>query len=98
MSLESLTDTIRSMLKGDATLDGTVKFVLPDEGVIFLDATSMPGTVSNDDRDADCTITIEAEDFEALLSGELDGTMAFMTGKLKVAGNMGIAMQLQSVI
>ena len=38
------------------------------------------------------------EDFMSMVNGELDGTTAFMMGKLKVAGDMGIAMKLQSVL
>lgn len=98
MSLDSITQTIRGKVGDDSGLDATVKFVLEDEGVIFVDGKSTPNSVSNDDRDAECTITMTTEDFEALMEGELDPTMAFMTGKLKVEGNMSIAMSLQKVI
>ncbi|MGA8017066.1 MAG: SCP2 sterol-binding domain-containing protein [Candidatus Dormiibacterota bacterium] len=43
------------------------------------------------------TITMAASDFVALAGGQLDPTMAFMTGKLKVKGDMGLAMKLQSL-
>lgn len=98
MSLDSITQTIRAKVGDDSGLDATVKFVLEDEGVIFIDGKSTPNSVSNDDQDAECTITMTPENFEALMEGELDPTMAFMTGKLKVEGNMAIAMSLQKVI
>lgn len=44
------------------------------------------------------TIAMAAEDFVALTEGRLDGTMAFMSGKLKVKGDMGLAMKLQTLL
>jgi putative sterol carrier protein len=45
-----------------------------------------------------CTITMAEADFLDLLSGKLNGQMAFLTGKLKVAGDMGLALKLGSFI
>ncbi|MBI5420149.1 MAG: SCP2 sterol-binding domain-containing protein [Deltaproteobacteria bacterium] len=45
-----------------------------------------------------CTVTISEDDFLALLSGKLNGQMAFMTGKLKVAGDLGLALKLESLL
>ena len=97
MSLESNTAAVRAKVGSDSGLDATVKFVI-DDGVIYVDGRSSPNTVSNEDLEAECTITMSSEDFEALLAGELDPTMAFMTGKLKVDGNMSVAMNLKNVI
>jgi putative sterol carrier protein len=47
--------------------------------------------------DADCTITSSEEDFERIVAGELNPTSAYMTGKLKVKGDMGAAMKLQKL-
>ena len=44
------------------------------------------------------TIAMAASDFLDLVDGKLDGTMAFMSGKLKVKGDMGLAMKLQNVL
>ncbi len=43
------------------------------------------------------TITMEASNFINLLQGKLNGQMAFMTGKLKIKGDMALALKLQSV-
>ena len=44
------------------------------------------------------TISMAADDFVDLATGKLDGTAAFMSGKLKVKGDMGLAMKLQKVL
>jgi putative sterol carrier protein len=54
--------------------------------------------VSNENKDADCTISMSLENFLQLIEGELDPTTAYMFGKLKVEGSMGVAMKLSKVI
>lgn len=70
--------------------DGVAKFVIPGEGAIMADASGVRAA----DEPADVTLTAEVEVFRAILEGEMNPTMAFMTGKLSVDGNMGLAMQL----
>ncbi len=47
---------------------------------------------------ANITITMSADDFGSLLEGKLNATSAFMAGKLKVKGDMSLAMKLQSLL
>ncbi|MFZ1510297.1 MAG: SCP2 sterol-binding domain-containing protein, partial [Tabrizicola sp.] len=49
-------------------------------------------------EEADVTLTADADVFRAILDGEMNPTMAFMTGKLAVDGSMGLAMKLGSVL
>ncbi|MFD1883077.1 SCP2 sterol-binding domain-containing protein [Paracoccus pacificus] len=72
----------------------TAKFVLGDEGSIILDGE---GARAGDD-DADVTLTADADVFQGILDGSVNPTAAFMTGKLKVDGDMGLAMKLASVL
>lgn len=74
--------------------DGVAKFVIPGEGAIMLDASG----VRAGDEEADVTLTAEADVFRSILDGGTNPTMAFMTGKLKVDGSMGMAMKLGSVL
>jgi putative sterol carrier protein len=67
-----------------------------DDGVIMLDGAA--NQVSEDDGAADTTIKVAWDDWQAMAAGQLDGMTAFMTGKLKVEGDMGNAMQLQGVL
>ena len=43
------------------------------------------------------TITMKESDYLDMINGKLNGQMAFMTGKLKIAGDMGLALKLQSL-
>ena len=80
-----------------AVLPGkTVKLDFGDQGTIMLDGVG--NTVSEDDGAADTTIKITWDDWQSMADGQLDGMTAFMTGKLKVEGDMSNAMQLQGVL
>ena len=74
----------------------TVKLDFGDQGTIMLDGNA--NTVTEDDGAADTTIKIAWDDWQAMADGQLDGMTAFMTGKLKVEGDMSNAMQLQGVL
>ncbi len=98
MSLESITESMRAKMGADSGLDATLKFDCGSDGVIVLDGVSKPNSVSNTNQDTDCTILISLENLQALLDGELNAVTGFMSGKLKVEGDMSIAMKLQSVV
>ncbi len=74
--------------------DGVAKFVINGEGSIVVDGA---GVRAGDDE-ADVTLTADADVFQAILSGDLNPTAAFMQGKLSVDGNMGLAMKLGAAL
>ena len=85
------------MKENGAWLPGkTVKLDFGDEGTILMDGKTE--TVTEDGGEADTTIKISWDDWQAMAAGQLDGMTAFMTGKLKVEGDMSNAMQLQGVL
>ena len=85
------------MNENGAWLPGkTVKLDFGGDGTIMMDGKSE--TVTEDGGEADTTIKISWEDWQAMAAGQLDGMTAFMTGKLKVEGDMSNAMQLQGVL
>ncbi len=98
MSLESATQAIRAKVGDDSGLNATLKFDLGADGVIVIDGSSTPNTVSNTDTDTDCTVGITLDNLQAMLDGDLEPATGFMAGKLKVSGDMGVAMRLQRVI
>jgi len=69
---------------------GTAKFVIQNEGSIIIDGA---GVRAGDD-DADVTLSADSDTFQSILDGDLNATSAFMTGKLTVDGDMGMAMTL----
>lgn len=79
---------------GGGGFDGSVKFDLTGEGVIRI----VNGDVTTEDGDADCTISAEPDTFKEMFDGELDPTAAYMTGKIKIDGDMGVAMKLGSLL
>ena len=54
-------------------------------------------TVTEGDQGGDCTIEASSETFSKIVAGEQNATTAYMTGKLKIKGDMGAAMKLQKL-
>lgn len=81
-------------------LDATFQFdITGDQGgqwyMVIKDAQCLvsPGNATG----ANITVTMGDENFVKLITGRLDGTMAFMTGKLKLKGDMALAMRLSNL-
>ena len=77
-----------------ADFDGSAKFDIEGEGAVMIDSTGARAG----DEPADVTLRADADTFKEILDGETNPTAAFMTGKLKVDGDMGMAMKLASVL
>ena len=96
MTLEDLTSKANEAVSAGGDFKKKVKFDFGDLGKLFIDGGE--GKADNSDGDADATIKVDWDDFKKISAGEMDPTMAFMQGKLKVEGDMSVAMQLQSLM
>lgn len=77
-----------------AGFDGSIKFVIEDMGTIMVDGAGVRAA----DEEAECTLTADADTLQGILSGDINPTSAFMTGKLKVDGDMSQAMKLGAML
>ncbi len=93
MTNEEIVAKMNEALAANGGMAKSVKFDFGDDGQVHLSGTEAVA----EDKDADCTISVSKEDFIALAQGDLDPMGAFMSGKLKVAGDMSVAMGLQSL-
>jgi putative sterol carrier protein len=98
MDLQAWTEILRAKMATASGLNATLMFDCGADGVVVLDGKSVPGTVSNDKVETDCTVAITLENLSALLTGELEPTSGFMMGKFKVSGDMSVAMKLQRFV
>ncbi len=92
-TVKEAVEALNARMSGDP-MEGSAKFVIANEGAVFIDAT---GARACDDA-ADVTLSADADTFRAIVEGDLDPAAAFMTGKLEVEGDMGVAMQLGRVL
>ncbi len=92
-TLESRVDTSKT-----AGMNNSYLFDIDGAGKWKVDVQDGSVKVTEDEEeDADVTITTSEETFEKITSGEQNATSAYMTGKLKVKGDMGAAMKLQKL-
>jgi putative sterol carrier protein len=97
--VKQIISQMSSTLGENSGLGGTLKFDFGEPGSVLIDGKSTPNTVTDGEgKTADCTISVALSDFEKMVKGELDGTSAFMQGKLRVAGDMGLAMKLGPIL
>ncbi len=98
-AVQQIIEQMGGALGENSGLGGVLKFDFGDAGSVLVDGKSGPNTVSDGTgKAADTTISVSLADFEKMVKGELDGTAAFMQGKLRVAGDMSLAMKIGPVL
>jgi len=91
-SLESRVDPAKA-----AGMTASYRFEIDGSGNWNVDVDDGKVTVTENGADADCTISTSRETFLKIANGEQNPTAAYMSGKLKVKGDMGQAMKLQKL-
>lgn len=70
-----------------------------DPGAYYIEIADGKGKVSEGTHASpNITLSLSSQDWADMVAGKLDGTAAFMTGKLKLKGDIGLAMRLQSLL
>ncbi len=96
--IQEITEGLKKAIGENSGFGSILKFDYEGAGVTRIDGKSTPNTVDNTDGPADCTIVISAENLMKMFKRELDPTMAFMQGKMKVNGDMSVAMKLGPIL
>jgi putative sterol carrier protein len=97
MEFQEIVDSIRKRAEKNVPIGDSVKFVL-DEYCIHVDGSGEKNVVTEVNKEAGCTITTSLKTMGKIVEGDLNPMMATMTGKIKISGNMGLAMKLGSLI
>ncbi len=99
MDLAEVAGAMTARMGGKAAIGGTVKFDLGGDGSLFIDGTGAGNIVSaNKSDDANCTVSMDSGDFDDLIHGRLNPTAALIQGKMRVDGDMGLAMKLGQLV
>lgn len=96
MTVQEVTEKIVKRAEGQDAIGNSIKFQF-DEGVVHIDGKGEGNEITNDDKDADATVKVSLDDLNSLLTGDLNPMGAFMSGKIKIDGDMGVAMKLQKL-
>jgi putative sterol carrier protein len=96
--IKEITDGLAKVIGTESGFGSILKFDYEGAGVTRIDGKNVPNSVTNEDGPADCTITISAENLMKMFRRELDPTQAFMGGKMKVTGDMSVAMKLGPIL
>jgi putative sterol carrier protein len=97
MTIDIIAEQLRAQAENVSPIGARLKFVLDDE-TIMIDGSGDKNVVSMDDGEADTVIITSKETLMKLKKGELNPMMAVMGGKVKIKGDMGLAMKLQSLL
>jgi putative sterol carrier protein len=97
MSLDLVTEQFKKTASYVDPLGKSIKFVF-DEGVVHIDMTGTENIVSNEDKEADCTITTKITTLDDIRKGKINPVNAVFTGKVKIKGDMSLAMKLTSLM
>ena len=97
MSIENIVAQFEKRASSSSPIGGKLKFEV-DGMSIIIDGSGDSNIVNAGDGDADCTISLTAEVLEKLRDGEINPMMAVMGGQIKISGDMGLAMKVQSLM
>jgi putative sterol carrier protein len=94
---DSIRNELSTALQGKSlSLNGTVKFDF-EPGIVYIDGSTNSASVSDEDKDADCTLVMSVETWEKLKNEETDSTTEVLNGRIKLQGNQETIARLATV-
>jgi putative sterol carrier protein len=98
MTAQEVFEAIKVRAERASGIQGAFKFIVDGDKVVHIDAHQTPVQVSMEDKPADCTVRLTSDTLNDLLTGKANPATAFMFGKIKIEGNMGMAMALTKIL
>lgn len=96
MSLEMILPVLTEKVAKAPALGKSLRFDFGDSH-LHIDGTGEANVTTTENKDADCVVSVSVDDFLALTKGQLNPMAAVMSGKVKIKGDMGTAMKLNSL-
>jgi putative sterol carrier protein len=102
VTVQQIFDEMPKNLNADAAkgMNAVIQFNLTGDGGGQYHCSIKEGTCAVEKgthASPNMTLTMTAQDYVDMIMGKLNGQMAFMSGKLKIAGDMGLAMKMQNL-
>lgn len=94
--VDGAVEALRNRLGGDG-IDGSIRFVILEEGALRIDEHGVRAE-DGEVAEADCTLIASRDVFEGILEGNVDPAGAFMSGRLKVEGDVALAFKLGTIV
>lgn len=91
LTIQELTRRLAEAAAVEPLTGKSLKIDLGEDGLVRI----VDSDVDNQDLPADCTVHVAAADLQSIAEGELDPTAAFMSGKLRIDGDISAAMAIQ---
>lgn len=97
-AVAEIASLLGNALARDVSLGAKLKFVYPNAGIVMIDGTKKPNEVHSRDEAADCTVLIDPLLHLKMLRMEVDQGLAFRQGKMRISGDVGVAVRLGPLV
>lgn len=96
-TLDEVTARVRTAVGAQSGLDARIKFAFGNGEILYIDGKSIPNRVDNADDPSDIVISVSRENFVRIIDKDLRPQIALMTGRMRLRGDIRIAMRLDKV-